>query len=311
MPPRPQPHGGSFDPNRPPNRFVEVDRPAKFVRRLTFTNPGKKNALSQPLRTELYAELIASDKDPETRVTIIRGGGDLFSAGYDLKEGDKVTEMPFYTSGGHIRGAAPSFWPEHVVAGHFFMWDLAKPVIAAVHGFCLAGGTELATACDLVYVAEDAQIGYPPTRSISPPDMQWQPWMLGFRQGMYYMLTGDSMSGTESVKLGFANEAVPSDQLDSRTVEIAERVAITPPDIQMVNKRAVHRQMEAMGIRNGLRAGTELQALATTTLSTRKWLGSISKGGLSKALSERDADFGDYRTGKGGNDEAGATRSKL
>merc|ERR1740129_2096350 len=109
--------------------------------------------------------------------------------------------------------------------------------------------------------------------------------MLGFRQGMYYMLTGDSMSGTESVKLGFANEAVP------------------PTDLQMVNKRSVHRQMEAMGIRTGLRAGTELQAIAMSTLTTRRWIGSLGKNGLSSALSQRDAGFGDYRTGKGGNDE--------
>jgi len=91
------------------------------VRRLTFTNPGKKNALSQPLRTELYAELIVSDKDPETRVTIIRGGGDTFSAGYDLKEGSKSADMPFYTSGGQVPGAASTFWPQHVVAGWVYM----------------------------------------------------------------------------------------------------------------------------------------------------------------------------------------------
>merc|ERR1719487_2497111 len=100
------------------NRFVVVDTPLPHVRRLTFENPGKKNALSQPLRTELYGELIASDKDRDTHVTIIRGGGELFSAGYDLKEADKRQDMPFYTSGGHVRGAASTFWPEHVVAGH-------------------------------------------------------------------------------------------------------------------------------------------------------------------------------------------------
>jgi enoyl-CoA hydratase len=162
---------------------------------------------------------------------------------------------------------------------HMFMWDLAKPVIAQVHGYCLAGGTELATACDLVYVADDAKIGYPPTRSISPPDMQWQPWMLGFREGMYYMLTGDDMSGTRAAELGFANAAVPESELVAMVLDVAQRVAIVPSDLQMINKRSVHRQMEAMGIRNGLRAGTELQALATYTRTTRDWMGEIAKGG--------------------------------
>ena len=95
--------------------------------------------------------------------------------------------------------------------------------------------------------------------------MQWQPWMLGFREGMYYMLTGDNMSGTRAAELGFANEAVPAAELDAKVLDVAARVAIVPSDLQMVNKRSVHRQMEAMGIRNGLRVGTELQALATYT----------------------------------------------
>ena len=77
--------------------------------------------------------------------------------------------------------------------------------------------------------------------------------MLGFREGMYYMLTGDNMSGTRAAELGFANEAVPAAELDAKVLDVAARVAIVPSDLQMVNKRSVHRQMEAMGIRNGLR----------------------------------------------------------
>ena len=84
------------------------------------------------------------------------------------------------------------------------IWDLAKPVIAQVHGYCLAGGSELATACDLVYVAEDAQIGYPPVRLMSPPDMQFHPWLIGMRNAMEMMLTGDSISGIEAAEQGFA-----------------------------------------------------------------------------------------------------------
>ena len=87
-----------------------------------------------------------------------------------------------------------------MVAGWFAIWDLAKPVIAQVHGYCLAGGTELATACDLVYVAEDAQIGYPPVRSMSPPDMQYHPWLMGLRGAMEAMLTGDSIPGSAAAR---------------------------------------------------------------------------------------------------------------
>jgi enoyl-CoA hydratase len=112
---------------------------------------------------------------------------------------------------------------------------------------------------------------------------------------MELMLTGDHMSGVEAAESGFANRAFPEDQLESRVLDIAERVALTPTDIQQINKRAVHRQMDAMGIRAGIRAGTEMQQLATFTASTQAHLAEIRKG-LTQALSKRDEQFGDYRT---------------
>jgi enoyl-CoA hydratase len=168
-------------------------------------------------------------------------------------------------------------------------------VIAQVHGYCLAGGTELATACDLVYVAEDAKIGYPVVRAISPPDNQFYPWIVGLRRAMELMLTGDHMSGIDAVECGFANRAFPEGALEENVLSIAERVARVPTDLQQINKRAVHRQMDAMGIRAGIRAGTEMQQLATFTQSTQAHLKEL-RAGLNEALSKRDSAFGDYRT---------------
>ncbi len=268
---------------------IIVDDPRPYVRRITLNRPEKRNPLSNELRTELFAALEAADTDPEVRVTIIRGAGSCFSAGYDLAS-NVAKDQPFYTAGGLGN------WPRHVVEGFFHMWDMAKPIIAQVHGYCLAGGTELATACDLVYVAEDARIGYPVVRSISPPDNQFYPWIVGLRRAMELMLTGDHMSGLEAVESGFANRAFPEADLEDNVLRIAERVAKVPSDLQQINKRAVHRQMDAMGIRAGIRAGTEMQQLATYTATTQAHLQELRKG-LTAALSKRDADFGDYRTG--------------
>jgi enoyl-CoA hydratase len=168
-------------------------------------------------------------------------------------------------------------------------------VIAQVHGYCLAGGTELATACDLVYVAEDAKIGYPVVRTISPPDNQFYPWIVGLRRAMELMLTGDHMTGLDAVESGFANRAFPEAALEEEVLRIAERVARTPTDLQQINKRAVHRQMDAMGIRAAIRAGTEMQTLATFTRTAQDHFAEIRKG-LTQALSKRDAEYGDYRT---------------
>ncbi len=268
--------------------LVVIDDPGPGIRRLTLNRPDKRNPLSNALRGELFAALEAADADESVRVMVIRGAGSCFSAGYDLKS-NVAENQPFYTAGGLGN------WPRHVVEGFFRIWDLAKPVIAQVHGFCLAGGTELATACDLVYVAEDAKIGYPVVRSISPPDNQFYPWIVGLRRAMELMLTGDHMSGLEAVECGFANRAFPESQLESAVLEIAGRVARVPTDLQQINKRAVHRQMDAMGIRAAIRAGTEMQQLATFTASTQAHMAELRKG-LTQALTKRDAAFGDYRT---------------
>jgi len=267
---------------------IIADDPRPGVRRITLNRPDKRNPLSNELRTELFAALEQGDADPDVRVMILRGAGSCFSAGYDLKS-DVSQGQPFYTAGGLGN------WPRHVVDGFFKIWDLAKPVIAQVHGYCLAGGTELATACDLVYVAEDARIGYPVVRAISPPDNQFYPWIVGLRKAMELMLTGDHMSGLDAVECGFANRAFDAADLESEVLAIAERVAQVPTDLQQINKRAVHRQMDAMGIRAGIRAGTEMQQLATFTRSTQAHLADLRQG-LTEALSKRDAAFGDYRT---------------
>ncbi|MBW8812791.1 MAG: enoyl-CoA hydratase/isomerase family protein [Caulobacterales bacterium] len=270
------------------SEILLIDDPAPFVRRLTLNRPEKRNALSNALRAEIFAALEAVDADPDVRVTILRGAGSCFSAGYDLGGGARPP-YPYETAGG------PGHWARHVVEGCFKVWDLAKPVIAQVHGWCLAGGSELATACDLVYVAEDAQIGYPPVRMMSPPDNQFHAWLCGLRPAMEMMLTGDAIDGLEAVRVGFANRAFAPDRLEAEVLAMAERVAKIPTDVQQMNKRSVHRAMEIMGLRAAIRAGAEIQALALTTPSSRETFAKIRED-VSKGLSARDEAFGDYRT---------------
>ena len=171
---------------------VLTDDPAPHVRRITLNRPEKRNALNHALRGGILEALREADADPEIRVMIVRGAGKCFSAGYELGGGNEGLEMPYYTPGGDGQ------WPRHVTEGWMSIWDLQKPVLAQVHGYCLAGGSELATGCDLVYVAEDAKIGYPAVR-FGVPDMHFHAWLMGMRAAMEMMLTGDSISGVEAV----------------------------------------------------------------------------------------------------------------
>lgn len=268
--------------------LILVDEPGVGIRRITLNRPEKRNALNHPLRGRLLEALREGDADPDVRVQVIRGAGSSFSAGYDLQSGGN-DEMPFYTAGGDGQ------WPRHQTDSWMSIWDLAKPVIAQVHGYCLAGGSELATGCDLVYIAEDAQMGYPAVR-FGVPDMHFHAWFVGMRTAMEMMLTGASISGVEAVEKGWANRAFPIDELDDAVLEVAGRIAKMPPDVVQLNKRVVHRGMEVMGLRTAIRTGTELCALGTHQQSMHRFVGKIGSEGLTAALTERDEVFGDYRT---------------
>lgn len=270
------------------SELLSIDDPAPGVRRITMNRPEKRNALNNALRGAIFAALEAADREPAVRVSIIRGAGSCFSAGYDLGA-DNSREQPYYSAGGAGQ------WARHVVEGWFRIWDLAKPVIAQVHGYCLAGGSELATACDLVYVAEDAQIGYPPVRAMSSPDCAYHPWLMGMRNAMEMMLTGDSISGIEAAQMGFANRAFPADQLEEAVLNVARRVAKIPRDLQALNKRVVHRAMEVMGARAAIRSATEIQALCFYQPSSREYMKKMREN-VTRALDERDSKFQDYRT---------------
>lgn len=235
--------------------LVSVTDVGDGVRYLTLDRPEKRNAISTEMRSQLLAALQAHDNDPDVRVTIIRGAGDCFSAGYDLS-GGLMDEPPYHSAPGD--GA----WTRQASDGWISIWDLAKPVIAQVHGYAMAGATELATACDLIYVADDAVISYPVVRVASPPDWQYHEPLLGMRQAMELLLTGDGIDGHEAMRIGWANRAYAAEVLESSVREIAGRIAGVATDLTQIKKRMVHRQFDVRGGRAAIRAGQEFQALA-------------------------------------------------
>jgi enoyl-CoA hydratase len=226
---------------------IVVDSPGDGIRRITLDRPEKRNAISTPMRTELLDALRAHDQEAEARVTIILAAGPLMDG------------APLYSAPGDGQ------WARQCNDTWFSVWDLAKPVIAQVHGYAIAGGTELASACDLVYIADDATVSYPVVRMMSPPDWQYHTVLLGLRRAMELMLTGDPITGVEAAQIGFANRAFPADELEARVLDVAGRVAGVPSDLTQINKRSVHRAFDVWGARAAIRAGTELQALAGHT----------------------------------------------
>ena len=243
--------------------LILVDHPADGVARITLNRPEKRNAISTPMRAELLAALEDHDFDDDVRVTVIRGAGGCFSAGYDLA-GNLMADPPFHSAPGD------GSWARQVTQSWFAFWDLAKPVVAQVHGYAIAGATELAQACDLVYVADDARIAYPVVRVASPPDWQYHMPLLGVRRAMEIMLTGEDMTGLEAAAVGWANRAFPAVALEEEVLEIAGRIAGVASDLAQINKRLVHRQAEIMGVRAAIRAGGSSRPWRVTSHRSRR-----------------------------------------
>ena len=275
----------------------ETDDRLAFV---TLNRPEKLNALSNNLRGEVMDAMREAEYDDSVGVIILRGEGRSFSAGYDLTPArsahddsfvDRRSKLP--DTGSTHPGATQ--WARHVVMTNWIIWELAKPVIAQIQGHCLAGGTELATTCDFRIVAEDAQIGYPPVRAMTTMDMMWTPWHLPPAKAREFAFMGDSFSGTEMARLGWANYAVPKDELGEFTEKFARRLGFIDNEMLMYTKRALNRQYETMGIRTALHSGTEIQALSSQRAAGAEWGRRVREDGLKAALEWRDGPFRDFR----------------
>jgi enoyl-CoA hydratase len=269
--------------------------------RITLNRPEKLNALSNNLRGEMIHAMKEAEADRDVGVIILKGAGRAFSAGYDLSTARAAGEDSSYV---HPRSRLPDTgsthpgpmeWSRHVVMTNWAIWELSKPVIAQVHGYCLAGGTELASVCDFRILARSAQVGYPPVRAMTTMDMMWAPWFLPPAKAREFAYVGDSYPAQEMVDLGWANYAVPDEQLDEFVEKFARRMAFVDNDMLMYSKRAVNRQYEVMGIRTGLASGFDIQALSSYRPAAGEFGRRSREEGLKAALEWRDGPFRDFR----------------
>ena len=279
---------------------------------IQLNRPEKMNALSHNLRAEVFNALKDYEMDPEVRVIILRGSGRAWSAGYDLSGISKTQDDRDYVE---KRSGLPAVgpihpgqgqWPQHLLSGYWQIWECTKPVISMVHGYCLAGGTELATMCDLMFVADDAIIGYPPVRAMTPVDIIYHPWNMHMKKARELLYTGNSVTGTEAAEIGWANYAYPIAELEARTEAFAERVAnIDSPMLQMT-KRQVNRVYEIMGFRTSLQVGGDIQELGRARPGGEQFGRIAREKGLKAALDWRDSPFQDY-----GSAPAGSTKPSI
>jgi enoyl-CoA hydratase len=254
---------------------------------ITLNRPEKLNALNNALGKELINALEDAEENAEVRVIVIRGAGRSFCAGYDIgadQYGSKDAVEDIITDRKQLQAHQRRWWR---------IWDCTKPVIAQVHGFCLAGGTELAMMCDLVLCAEDARFGYPPLRDMGSPLTPIWPWIVGARWAKMLYFTGDDIDGKTAESIGMVNFAVPGDQLEHAVNLLAERISNVPSDLLMLHKQQVNRAFEVMGIRSAVSSGADFDAIGHAARGAREgfFLPAV-KNGVKWVLEKRARLFG-------------------
>lgn len=269
------------------------------VARITLNRPEKRNALSRALLRELREALLEADDRKAIRCVVLQGAGKDFCAGYDMAASspsgapaEEGHDPALYRRASD--GIDDDAWRlERNQADILTVFDMHKPVVAAVHGHCVAGGTDLALSCDMVVAAQDARIGFPAVRSQGTPPMHWWVYNVGPQWAKRLLLTGDLVSGRDAARIGLVLKAVPAARLPEEAMALARRVALIDADVLAANKRIVNMAMELMGARTVQRLAAETDARGHLAAAAREFARVARVEGLSRAFKMRDAPFGD------------------
>jgi enoyl-CoA hydratase len=260
------------------------------VATLTLDRPQRLNAINKQMLLELQHALDTVEGDPELRVLVVNGAGGNFSSGFDLSE-----QMEARPTGVEI-------WRE-ILERDFGtitrFWHFSKPTIAAVSGYCLAGGCELALCCDITLASEDAIFGEPELKFGAGIVVMILPWLVGPKHAKEIILRGmDRIPAQEALRIGLINRVVSVGELDSAALALARDIAVIDPHLVQQTKCAINRTFEIMGLVDALEAALDIDLAIEGAGSADKidFMKIAHKDGLRAAIAWRDARFG-----KGGN----------
>jgi enoyl-CoA hydratase len=268
--------------------------------RLTLNRPEKLNAITMKMMAELNEALWEADNDRDVHCVIVKGAGRAFSSGYDLRGDDGVVPVSRiqddtnrYRGGRSIDDDA---WQlERAQRYRMALFDMHKPSICQVHGFCLAGGTDIALLCDMVIAADDATFGFPPARNLGAlPNNMWL-YNVGPQWAKRLTMTGDTVTGKEAQQLGLVMKSVPREHLEAEVEQLADRLVLIDPDLLSANKRIINLALELQGARTLQRLAAENDVRGHNTAGAAEYRRAYNDRGLAGALRDRDRKFGDGR----------------
>jgi len=294
------------------------------VARITLDRPKRGNGIVPRMPAEIAVCVERANLDPAVHAIALAGNGSGFCGGYDLvasAEGDMSglgDDLDPEASGSPLGPPPPGspVDPATIGANHApesnwdpvtdfqFMWrnvrgfmslfHSEKPVLCKVHGYCVAGGTDMALCSDLLVIAAEARIGYPPARVWGSPTTALWTARVGPMRAKRLLLTGDSLTGEQAEEWGLATEAPPAAELDQRFEALLERVARMPINQLVMMKMLVNQSLYAQGLHQTQLLGTFFDGVARHTEEGHDFVRRAAEGGFKQAVRERDEPFGDY-----------------
>lgn len=283
------------------------------VARITLNRPARGNGITMDMPRELAACVERANLDPKVHVIALAGNGSGFCGGYDLVESaealavgredesrpkgsplDPVVQLQNHLPGGAWDPMTDYAMMSRNVRGFMSLFHGEKPVVCKVHGFCVAGGTDMALCSDLLVIADDAKIGYPPARVWGSPTTSIWVHRLGIEKAKRLLFTGDCLSGKEAHEWGLAIESAPADKLDERFEVLLERIARMPINQLVMMKLLLNQTLMAQGLHTTQLVGTVFDGLTRHTKEGYAFQQRAAQAGFKQAVRERDEPFGDF-----------------
>jgi enoyl-CoA hydratase len=267
------------------------------VRSVVLSRPDEYNTITPELRDELGAAVDDADADRDVRVILVRADGPAFCAGYGLDWSTQAQAEEGATRQRVWDSVADYQMMSRFVATYMKLWYASKPTIAAVQGWCIAGGTDMVLCADLIVAGESAVFGYPPSRVWGTPTTAMWVYRMGLEQAKRYLLTGDEIPAPEAARIGLILEAVPDDELQEHAAALAQRMARLPINQLQMLKLLCNQTAESMGMASSRTLGTLFDGIARHTQEGLDFVARSGEIGFRDAVRERDDPFGDYGSG--------------
>jgi enoyl-CoA hydratase len=265
---------------------------------VVMNRPDKKNTLTDAVIQGIADGVDRATASRDVRAVVLRGAGGVFCAGYDLTAAGGWSS-PFDAP--HPEPRAGTWDPVrdwqfmgHNVRRFMKIWECPKPVIAQLEGWCIGGATDLALCCDQLFMAEDAVIGYAPSRIFGTPTTMMWLYRLGLERAKQYLLTGSEIDAPTALRIGLVSEVHSPQELAARVEEHARRFRNIPANQLALNKLLINQAFENMGLRTTQLLGTFFDGVTRHTEEAQQWMESFGERGFREVVRERDRPWGDY-----------------